>query len=175
MAALAEDPAWARRAAQRGIAVDPQHTFTFLGSYHRLARCWARAVLGEDPAGAAAAAEELIATALLDPPRSGLATWCGLLAEMWLAAGKPVEAEAALDRADRFLSTYGQRYPEGLLLLLRARLLQARGAPTDVVRAAAERAHARSTEREAHLFAHRAEQFLAELARDEAAEEPLNG
>jgi len=175
VAALAEDPAWALRAAQRGIAVDPQHTFTFLGSYHRLARCWARAVLGEDPAGAAAAAEELIATALLDPPRSGLATWCGLLAEMWLAAGKPVEAEAALDRADRFLSTYGQRYPEGLLLLLRARLLQARGAPTDVVRAAAERAHARSTEREAHLFAHRAEQFLAELARDEAAEEPLNG
>ena len=49
------------------------------------------------------------------------------------------DAAAALDRADFYLETYGQRYPEGLLLLLRARLLQARGEPVARVRAAAER------------------------------------
>ncbi|MDT3445844.1 hypothetical protein [Pseudofrankia sp. BMG5.37] len=46
------------------------------------------------------------------------------------------------------------------MLLLRARLL--RGEPVAVVRAAAERARALSIEREAYLFAHRAEEFLAE-------------
>ena len=79
---------------------------------------------------------------------------------MQLAAGSTDEAAVALDRADFYLDTYGQRYPEGLLLLLRARLLQARGEPAAVVRAAAERARALSTEREAHLFARRAEEFL---------------
>ncbi|MCK9901422.1 AAA family ATPase [Frankia sp. Cpl3] len=163
-AALADDPAGALRAAQRGIAVDPEHTFVFLGSYPRLARCWARAVTGEDPVGSAAAAQGIIAATLLDPPRSGLATWYGLLAEMWLAAGMPAEAAAALDRADSSLDTHGQRYPEGLILLLRARLMAARGEPAAVVRAAAERARTLSLEREAHLFAHRAEKLLAGLA-----------
>lgn len=57
---------------------------------------------------------------------------------------------------------YGQRYAEGLLLLLKARLLQARGAPLTAVRAAAERAYTQSTACEAHLFARRAEQLLSE-------------
>jgi ATP/maltotriose-dependent transcriptional regulator MalT len=83
---------------------------------------------------------------------------------MFLAAGQPDEAARILDLADRTLEAYGQRYAEGLLLLLRARLLQARGAPIAEVRAVAERARALATEREAHLFARRAENFLAELA-----------
>jgi len=82
---------------------------------------------------------------------------------MWLAAGAPDEAVAALDRADACLDAYGQRYPEGLILLLRARVLQARGEPVAVVRTAGEKARALSAEREAHLFARRAEKFLAEL------------
>jgi len=163
VAALAGDPAWALRAADRGIALNPEFSFVFLGSYQRLARCWARAVTGDDPEGAAAEAQGLIAVALTDPPRSGLATWYGLLGEMWLAAGKLDEAAAALDRADSFQDAYGQRYAEGLLLLLRARLMQARGEPAAAVRAGAERARALSTEREAHLFAHRAEELLAGL------------
>ena len=54
-----------------------------------------------------------------------------------------------MDRADFYLDAYGQRYPEGLLLLLRARLLHARGEPAAVVRAAAEAARALSIDREA--------------------------
>ena len=57
---------------------------------------------------------------------------------------------------------YGQRYAEGLLLLLKARPLEARGAPLTAVRAAAEQACTRSTACEAHLFARRAERFLSE-------------
>ncbi|MGW1562653.1 ATP-binding protein [Streptomyces sp. NPDC002144] len=162
-AAIIGDPVQALRATQRGIAVDPDFSFVFLGTYQRLARCWARAMTGEDPAGAAVEAQRLIAANLLNPTRSSVATFYGLLGEMWLADGALTEAAAALDRADFYLDTCGQRHPEGLILLLRAQLLQASGEPVAVVRAAAERARAVSTEREAHLFAHRAERFLADL------------
>ena len=160
VAALAGDEAWALRAAERGIAVDPEFSFVFLGSYPRLARCWVQALTGQDALGAARRAEQLVADALVDPPRSGLATWHGLVAEMWLSAGRTAEAAAALDRADAALEAYGQRYPEGFLLIQRARLLQAAGRPDDVVLAAVERARALSTEHEAHLFARRAERLL---------------
>ncbi|MFI1990862.1 ATP-binding protein [Actinoplanes sp. NPDC020271] len=157
------DPGRALRAAERGIAADPEFAFGFLGTYQRLARCWAQALTGQDPEGAAAEAGRLIETMLLDPPRSCVATWFGLLGEMLLVAGALDEAGAALDRAGRHLEAHGQRYPEGLLLLFRARLLHARGEPDEVVRAAAEEARRLSTRREAHLFARRAGEFLATL------------
>ena len=49
VAALAGDPAWALRAAERGIAQDPEFSSSFFGGYQRLARCWARAVSDGDP------------------------------------------------------------------------------------------------------------------------------
>ena len=51
---------------------------------------------------------------------------------------------------------------EGLLILLRARVQQARGEPVATVRATVERARRLSVEREAHLFAQRAELLLTE-------------
>ncbi|GAA0973942.1 hypothetical protein GCM10009555_029490 [Acrocarpospora macrocephala] len=160
VAALAGDPVWARSVAERGIALDPEFSFVFLGSYQRLARCWARAVTGDDPVGAAVEAQAIINAALSDPPRSGLATWYGLLGEMWLAAGRLDDAEKALGRADVCLDTYGQRYPEGFVILMRARLMEERGAPASAVQAVVERARTLSLEREAHLFVHRADQML---------------
>ncbi|GII59662.1 hypothetical protein Pth03_80510 [Planotetraspora thailandica] len=162
-AVLVGDPDWALRAAERGIAVDPQFSFVILGTYQRLARCWALAMTGQNPAGAAEEAERIITARLVDPPRSCVATWHGLLGEMRLMAGAPTAAAAALDRADHFLDTHGQRYSEGLILLLRARVLQALGKPVTEVRAAAEWARELSAERGAHLFVRRTEQFLAEL------------
>ncbi|GIE78457.1 hypothetical protein Aph02nite_44070 [Actinoplanes philippinensis] len=163
-AANVGDAAEALRVAQRGIAVDPGFTFVFQGSYLRLARLWALAMAGRDPAGAADRAERLIRANLLDTPRSCVATWFGLLGEARLRAGQLEQAATALDCADRALDTFGQRYPEGLILLIRAKLVQASGAPLDEVRAAAERAHALSVDREAHLYAHRAARMLRELA-----------
>ncbi|MEU7747580.1 BTAD domain-containing putative transcriptional regulator [Nonomuraea sp. NPDC049158] len=163
MEALIGDPVRALRAAERGIAADPDFSFVFLGTYQRLARCWALAMTGKDPAGAGAEAERIIATNLLDPPRASVSTFYGHLCEMWLVAGALDKAAAALDRADSCLDLYGQRYAEGLLLLLRARLLLAGGESVAEVRAVAERCRALSTERGTHLFARRAEEFLATL------------
>lgn len=162
-AAIVGDPDWALRGAERGIAVDPGFSFVFLGTYQRLARCWALAVTGDNPHAAITEAQRIIAANLLDPPRSCVSTWYGLLGEMHLAAGSTDEATAALNRADFYLNAHGQRSSEGLLLLLRARLLKERGEPVALVRAAAMKARALSIDREAHLFAQRADQFLAEL------------
>ncbi|MFI5953760.1 ATP-binding protein [Cryptosporangium sp. NPDC051539] len=163
VAALVGDPARARRAADRGIAVDTEFSFGFLGTYQRLARCWAKAVTGDDAVGAVAEARELIAAGLVDPPRSDLATWLGLMGEMCLAAGLPEQAAAALDRADTVLARHGQRYAEGLLLQVRARLLQSSGRSVPAVRAAAQRARSVSARQGAHLFARRSAALLAEL------------
>ncbi|WP_233211289.1 BTAD domain-containing putative transcriptional regulator [Mycobacterium sp. shizuoka-1] len=163
VAALAGDPHWAHQMAALGIAVDPGFHFTFLGTYLRLAGLWAAAMTGDRPGDSAADAERLIATNLLDPPRSCVATWYVLLAEMWLEAEDHDQAERALDRAEQCMHTYGQRYPEGLLLVMRARLLHARGARVSQVRAAAQHARSVSEQREAHLFAQRAQALLDEL------------
>lgn len=163
VAVVVGDTEWALRAADAGIAVDPGFSFVFLGTYQRLARCWSLAVSGSDQTATIAEAQRLIAANLLDPPRSCVATWYGLLGEMQLAAGSTDAAAAALNRADFYLNTYGQRYPEGLIGLLRARLLLATGEPIAAVRSAAEAARALSVERGARLFATRADDFLASL------------
>jgi DNA-binding SARP family transcriptional activator/tetratricopeptide (TPR) repeat protein len=163
IAALVGDPVAALRAAERGIAVDPEFSYVFLGTYQRLAQHWALAVTGHEPAGHAAAAERIVEANLLDPVRSCVATWYALIGEMRLAAGALDDAEAALDQARHYLETYGQRYPEGLLLLLRARLLQARGEPDASVLAAVEQTRTVAARQEALLFVRRADDFLGEL------------
>jgi DNA-binding SARP family transcriptional activator len=162
-ASMAGDAAWAIQATERWVAATADLPGVAQEAYIRLDWYWARALTGDDAAGNAAKAEPLLAATLHDPPRWGLAYWYGLIAEMWLAAEMPDKAATALDRADQAIKAHGQRYAEGLLLLLHARLLHARGGPVDVVRAAANEARVRSGERGAHLFARRAEKFLADL------------
>ncbi|MET7332053.1 BTAD domain-containing putative transcriptional regulator [Nonomuraea sp. NPDC005650] len=162
-ASMAGDAPWVMWAAERWIAAGAERSGVAQEHYIWLDWLWACALTGDDPAGKAAEAEQLLAATLLDPPRWGVAYHYGLIAEMWLAADMPDAAATALDRADQAVTAYGQRFAEGLLLLLRARLLQVRGEPVDVVRAAAEAARTRSDERGAHLFARRSERFLAEV------------
>ncbi|MGW5064504.1 transcriptional regulator, partial [Streptomyces sp. NPDC004096] len=135
IASMAGDAETARRAGERWAAAGLARLRAQIDHYIRQNWCWARALTGEDPAGAAAEAEELLVANLLDPPQWGIAYHYALIAEMWLAAGLPDRADDALDRADQAMWDYGQRYAEGLLLLLKARLLQARGAPLTAVRA----------------------------------------
>ncbi|WP_433518124.1 ATP-binding protein [Nonomuraea sp. CA-143628] len=157
------DPVRALRAAERGIAADPHFSFVFLGTYQRMVRYWALAKTGRDPAGAAAEAERLIATNLLNPQRASVTIFIGYLCEMWLVAGALDQAAAALDQAEACLDRYNEGFAEGLLLLLRARLLHASGKPVAEVRAAADRSRTVSIERDTHLFARHAEEFLATL------------
>ncbi|TDV48739.1 ATP-binding protein [Actinophytocola oryzae] len=163
IASMAGDADWVIRTIDRWIAVGTGRTAVQQEHYVRLNWYWARALTDEDPAAMAAEAEQLVAATLVDPPRWGVAYHHGLVAEMWLAAGMVDEAGAAVERATRALEANGQRYAEGLVRLLRARVLHARGEPVDVVRAAAEEARAWSTDHETHLFARRAEEFLAGL------------
>ncbi|MFG1996401.1 ATP-binding protein [Actinoplanes sp. NPDC048988] len=166
VATMIDDPDWAARSVARWIAGDPQD-YAHVDHYLRLTRHWARARAGDDPAGAAAAALKTV-TSLLDPPQWGVSFHYALIGEMWLMAGRPAEATAALDQAEHYQNLFGQRYAEGLLLLLRARVLAASGEPAEAVKAAAERARALSAERGAHLFARRAGDLLAELGKTHA-------
>jgi hypothetical protein len=168
VASKAGDPTWVIQAAERWVAAGADRTGDAPGHYIRLDWYWARALTGDDPAGTAAEAEELLAATLLDPPLWGIAYHLGLIAEMWLAADLPDKAATALDRADQAMNTHGHRYAEGLLLLLHARLLHARGEPVNVVGAAAEKARLLSDERGAHLFARRAERFLTDIDQNPA-------
>ncbi|MER7243843.1 BTAD domain-containing putative transcriptional regulator [Kribbella sp. NPDC000426] len=168
VASVVGDPDWTLQVADRGIAVDPQFSFVFLGTYLRLARYWALAMTGHDPGAAADAAERLIVANLTNPVRSCVSTWYALLAEMRLAAGDPDAATIALDQADTFRDRYGQRSADGLLLLVRAKLANNLGDPAGAVRLA-EQARAVAGRQEAYLFVQRADLVLADLANREPA------
>ncbi|GAA1414969.1 hypothetical protein GCM10009662_62480 [Catellatospora coxensis] len=163
IASMAGDAGWVMRTIERWMAVGTGRAAVQQEIYVRLNWYWARALTGEEPVGVTTEAEQLLAGSLVDPPRWGVAYHYALIADMWLAAGMPDKAAAALDHADHALDAYGQRYAEGLVLLLRARLLHARGEPVEVVRAAAEKARRLSAERESFLFAGRADKFLGGL------------
>jgi len=161
-AAAAGDATWARRAAATAINADPDFSFTFSGSYPRLARHWAAAMSGGDPATADIEMERIIETTLVDPPRSNLATWYALLAEIRLRGDDPIAAMTALDKAEAFIDRYGERYAEGLILLIRAKAFRAGGDARSALQTA-QRALTVSQERGALLFAARAGGLLAEL------------
>ncbi|MBB6475778.1 ATP-binding protein [Sphaerisporangium rubeum] len=163
IASKAGDADWVLRTIDRWMTVGTGRTAVQQEHYVRLIWSWARALTGDDPAGVTAEAERLLDGTLADPPRWGVAYHHALIAEMWLAAGMPDKAAAALGRADKAMESHGQRYAEGLVLLLHACLLQARGEPAEAVRAAAERARDRSAAHGSHLFAGRAERLLADL------------
>ncbi|MFE3032346.1 hypothetical protein ACFXKY_11905 [Streptomyces canus] len=159
-AAVIGDPVWALRAAERGIAVDPHFSFASLGTYLRLARCWALAITGQGPTDAADEAERLIRTHLVSPARTCVSTWYALLGEMRIAAGSLDQAAAALDSAEEYLERYGQRSAEALIILVRAHLEHANGNDRGAVRVA-EQARTVALRQGAHLFAQRADRFLA--------------
>ncbi|MFK3979681.1 ATP-binding protein [Micromonospora sp. NPDC050397] len=163
IASMAGDAGWVMRTIERWMDMGTGRTAVAQEHYVRLNWYWAQALVGDDPAGSATEAEQLLATTLVDPPRWGVAYHHGLIAEMWLAAGRPDRAGIALDQADQALEAHNQRYAEGLLRLLRARLLHTLGEPLDVVRTVAENARAWSVDHETYLFARRAELFLKEL------------
>ncbi|WP_089156345.1 ATP-binding protein [Micromonospora sp. NBS 11-29] len=158
-AAVVGDPAWALRAAQRGIAVDPHFSFVSLGAYLRLARCWALAMTGREPTRAADDAERLIRIGLTNPTRTCVSTWYALLGEMRIAAGEFGHAAAALDNAEERLERHGQRSAEALVILVRAQLARAVGDDAVAVDLA-RKARSVATRQGAHLFAKRADQLL---------------
>lgn len=151
------------RATERGLAVDPDFSFGYLGISLRIARCWVLAMTGQDATAAAAEAQRILETHILNPPRSMAGQMCVFVAATHLAAGALGDAAAALDRADHLHRTHGQRYAEGQQYLARAELLQAQGASSAAVRAAAEEALRYARDHENRLYERRAGEFLRKL------------
>jgi hypothetical protein len=129
-----------------------------------VSRCWAQALTGDDPAAAAAEAEQVVRTTMLDPPMYSVSQYCALVAEMLLAAERPDKAGIALDQAERLADVHGEGFTEPLRRLLRAKVVHARGEPTDVVRAAAAQAKTIATERGTYVIARRAEELIASIS-----------
>lgn len=162
-AEMAGDPSGTAGVIERWRAVDPDYRFANVGGYLRIGWCWARALAGQDPVGAAAEAEEVLESTLLDPPIYNLPHYYGLIADMHLAASQPDEARATLDRAEELMISQGQLHVEGMLGMLRVRILQACDEPVSRIRRAAQEVLTRAREREEFLTARRAEELLASL------------
>jgi DNA-binding SARP family transcriptional activator len=163
-AAFAGDADWARAAADRGVAADPQFDFVFLGTYVRIISGWARAVQGEDPAAAVEEIQSLLDSMPREQPLSGEGAWWTLFADACLTAGQPERALAALERGANAMAGHGQVYPEPLRLLVLARHQSLVGRPSDVVRATLDAVRADASARGALLLVERARRAEEELA-----------
>ncbi|MFD0598574.1 hypothetical protein ACFQZ4_45015 [Catellatospora coxensis] len=70
IASMAGDTAVVKQACDRWVEAGFGRLHTLADDYVQQYRCWARALTGDDPAAAAAEAEQLLTASLLDP-RSG--------------------------------------------------------------------------------------------------------
>ncbi|HET9611662.1 MAG TPA: BTAD domain-containing putative transcriptional regulator [Acidimicrobiales bacterium] len=120
------EPAWAERAARRGIDADPDATFTFWGRGLHVALAAALIEQGRVDEGLPSlepAVERYVAAG----GRTGLVVFRASQAGGLIGAGRLSEAADALAVARRELEGYGDRYAEPLVLEVDARLRLARG------------------------------------------------
>jgi DNA-binding SARP family transcriptional activator len=161
-ALMVGEPAWAERAARRGIAADPESRFTFWG---RQLQGWLAAALieqGRHDTGLALIDEAIdqylaaggrIGTVLLRAARTvGLAE-----------AGRIDEAATALDATRRELERFGERFAEPVVLEAEARLRVARGDEPAESRALLARAAHLAATQGAHAVADRVAATAARL------------
>jgi DNA-binding SARP family transcriptional activator len=153
-ALIVGEPAWAERAARRGIEADPTATFTFWG--RSLQAYLAGALIEQgDHASGLALLDEAIEGYLAVEGRTGMAMFLASRAAGLIAAGRLDDAAAALTDARSELDIYGERYTEPLVIEAEARFRHARGDdPADVAARLAEGV-ALATRQGAHAVARR--------------------
>jgi DNA-binding SARP family transcriptional activator len=154
-AVWAGDTTWALKIVQRWVEADPHHLFVVVDPYLRVVRCWARAQSGGEAVAEAVEAMRVVNQSMLEVSKYGTSLYLCLVAEIWLAAGSPERARGSLDHADQFADTQDESFTLSLRLLLRARVLRAGGAPSEVVNAAHERAMASASAQGALILASR--------------------
>jgi DNA-binding SARP family transcriptional activator len=126
-------PAWAERAARRGIEADPEATFSFWGRglhAYLAAALIDQGELDEGLARIGPAIDRFIEVG----GRTGVALYRAVRAAGLAAAGRLDEAEAALVAARRELETFQERFAEPLVLEADARLQLARGDDVEAAR-----------------------------------------
>jgi DNA-binding SARP family transcriptional activator len=153
-ALMVGEPAWAERAARRGIEADPTATFTFWGRALQAYLAGALIDQGEHAPGLALL-DEAIEGYLAVEGRTGMAMFQASRAVGLTATGRLDDAAAALADARSELDIYGERYTEPLVIEAEAHFRHARGDdPAEVTARLAEGA-ALASSQGAHAVARR--------------------
>src|SRR5690606_28844530 len=143
-ALLVGEPAWAERAARRGVEADPESRFTFWGRGLQAFLAAARVELGDVEAGLPRL-DEAVDAFVGAGGRTGVPVHLATRAAGLVAAGRLDEAAAAVADAHREVEALGERYAVPLVLEAEARLRVARGDPdaaADLLGRAVEEARA---------------------------------
>ena len=155
-------PEWAARAAQRGLAADPEMTFAFWGRGNQ--GYLAAALIDQGrPEEGLALLEEATAGYMAAGGRSGMAVYRASRVVGLVEAGRLDEAAAALTEAEHEMTAFGEYFAEPLVIEAAARLRHARGDDPAAVAADLARAEALAIEQGAHAVAARVAATAARL------------
>ncbi len=155
-------PAWAARAARRGIDADPELSFAFWGWGLQGYRAAVLIDGGQLDEGLALL-DEAMAGYIAAGGRTGMAIYRATRVVGLVEAGRLDEAAKALAEAEAEIEAYGERFAEPLVIEADARLRQARGEDPDTVAALFGRAVALATEQGGHAVASRVAATAARL------------
>ena len=149
--------------AEEAAAISGRHGFALVGAWAAALRGWASALLGDDPAGAAARVNRAVAAALATGSGQFRTFHLALLAESQQLAGQPAAALATIEQARTWVHRSGERSHEAELHRLAG---VARSALRDDRAAAAasfERGVVAAEAQRAYLFAIRNAMALARI------------
>jgi DNA-binding SARP family transcriptional activator len=155
-------PAWAARAARRGIDADPELSFAFWGWGLQGYRAAALIDGGRLDEGLALL-DEAMAGYIAAGGRTGMAMFRATRVAGLVEAGRLEEAAKALVEAEAEIDAYGEHFADPLVLEADARLRHARGEDPDTVAALFGRAVALATEQGGHAVASRVAATAARL------------
>ncbi|HEX6166989.1 MAG TPA: BTAD domain-containing putative transcriptional regulator [Acidimicrobiales bacterium] len=161
-ALMVGEPAWAERAARRGIEADPTATFTFWGRALQAYLAGALIDQGEHAPGLALL-DEAIEGFMAVEGRTGMAMFQASRAVGLTGTGRLDDAAAALADARSELDIYGERYGEPLVIEAEARFRHARGDDPAAVAARLAEGVALATTQGAHAVARRVAATAARL------------
>jgi DNA-binding SARP family transcriptional activator len=152
---LVGDPVRAATAGRRGLASDPDSTFSFFGAACGICLAWALAELGEIDEALALYAEHLPRYAA-HGIRTTRAIQLGNHALALARAGRHEDAAAEMAAAERELAETGERFTEPMVLMTRAEVDVLAGGDLDTAAARIDRAVSVATEQGSHTLARRA-------------------
>jgi tetratricopeptide (TPR) repeat protein len=153
-------------ASRAGLAADPDVAFSFWGSMNQMYLAAAELATGADVDEAVARFEDGHARFRRAGTRTGLGLFYSSMARALTSVGELDRAADYLRTAQDELRTYGERWPEPVILLAEAQLLARTGGAASEVGALLARAEAVATEQGSHAIARRVAAVAAGASAD---------
>jgi len=150
------------RASRAGLAADPDVAFGFWGTMNQMYAAAASLIEGGDPDAALVRFEEAHARFQRAGTRTGLGSYDAIMAIGMARCGRLDHARRFLTRARDELATWGERWPEPVILVADAEVRAAEGAGPAVVRELLQRARAVAVGQGAQAMSRRLQRLLAE-------------